>query len=403
MPHRRWLGDLSSILTVCSCVLLSASLNARSAVPWTDAEIGAPKASGSSSEFSGSWTVTGTGSGISGAADQFHFLYDEASGDVDLQVQVGSLRGDAGMQAGLTLRQSRIADAAQASLVYSPLTGLSFLVRTAAGEEVVAVAGTGSDSRVFLRLVRTGTVVSALYSADGSAWTVLKRVTLALPADVVAGIGVSNDTSSTLGTATFAGLSLSATPWPNRGPTVSITAPAAGAAFDLPATLTLAATAGDNDGVVRRVDFYVDGVAVGRATSAPYKLGWVAPGDGTYRLHAVATDDGGATTASATVDFTVRDSVSLPSGSTTSAQFYPSSDHDTLVDFYRIEIRISEDGLSRTPVEAMNLGKPAVKDGVITVDVTTLFNALPSGDYYAVVKAVGEGGAGTSGRLPFAW
>ncbi|MCB0376775.1 MAG: hypothetical protein KDD04_12730, partial [Sinomicrobium sp.] len=66
----------------------------------------------------------------------------------------------------------------------------------------------------------------------------------------------------------------------------------------------ITATASDPDGSVAQVEFFVDGVSVGTDTTSPYSVGWVIPDWGAYVITAVATDDDGATGASAAVNIT---------------------------------------------------------------------------------------------------
>ena len=92
---------------------------------------------------------------------------------------------------------------------------------------------------------------------------------------------------------------------PNTPPTVSITAPAAGATFTALANITLTAIAADSDGSVAKVEFFQGATKVGEALSAPYTVAWNNVGAGNYTLTAVATDNLGATTTSAAVPITV--------------------------------------------------------------------------------------------------
>jgi fibronectin type 3 domain-containing protein len=88
-------------------------------------------------------------------------------------------------------------------------------------------------------------------------------------------------------------------------PTVSITAPSAGAA--VAGTVSVSANASDN-GTVAGVQFRVDGANIGgEDTSAPYTVNWdtTASANGTHGLTAVARDGAGNTTTSSTVPITV--------------------------------------------------------------------------------------------------
>ena len=80
----------------------------------------------------------------------------------------------------------------------------------------------------------------------------------------------------------------------NLAPTVALTAPANNAQFAGPATITLTATAADQDGVVTQVQFFRGATSVGIDMSSPYSVTWSGATVGTYVLTAVATDSNGA-------------------------------------------------------------------------------------------------------------
>ena len=92
---------------------------------------------------------------------------------------------------------------------------------------------------------------------------------------------------------------------PNKAPTVVITAPANGATYTAPATITISANATDTDGTISRVDFYQGTIYLGRATTPPYSLTWSSVAGGTYALTAIAIDNAGATKTSAAVSISV--------------------------------------------------------------------------------------------------
>ncbi|MEU4331280.1 glycoside hydrolase family 48 protein [Nonomuraea dietziae] len=108
---------------------------------------------------------------------------------------------------------------------------------------------------------------------------------------------------------------------PNQAPTVKVTSPSAGATFTAPATVAIAAEAGDADGSVAKVEFFQGGTKLGEDTTAPYAYSWADVAVGEYSLTARATDDKGAITTSAPVGISVKaDSapavVATPSGVT---------------------------------------------------------------------------------------
>ena len=90
----------------------------------------------------------------------------------------------------------------------------------------------------------------------------------------------------------------------NVPPTVSIASPADGATFTSPASLTIQATAADTDGTVAKVEFFDDKSSLGSVAPGPYTE-TVTLYPGVHPLTAVATDNQGAATTSATVTVTV--------------------------------------------------------------------------------------------------
>lgn len=91
----------------------------------------------------------------------------------------------------------------------------------------------------------------------------------------------------------------------NTPPTVSISSPAGGASFTAPASVTINANAADANGTVTKVEFYNGSTKLGEDASSPYSYTWSNVAAGTYSLKAIATDNGGAATTSATVSITV--------------------------------------------------------------------------------------------------
>src|SRR5206468_121391 len=77
----------------------------------------------------------------------------------------------------------------------------------------------------------------------------------------------------------------------NSPPSVSLIAPATGASYQAPATITLTANATDSDGTIARVDFYAGTTLIGSHVSSPYSIPWSNVGAGTYTLTARAIDN----------------------------------------------------------------------------------------------------------------
>jgi hypothetical protein len=180
---------------------------------------------------------------------------------------------------------------------------------------------------------------------------------------------------------------------------VTLTAPANGATFTMPASVTLTATAADADGTVARVEFYDYATLVAIVTTAPYSLSGSNVPAGTYALRAIAYDDLGASAASATATITVSANLAPP----TAVGFQASTDHATAVMTYLLEIfATGADPDTATPVASSDLGKPGPDAvGDITVDRAAFFSALAPGSYVATVSALGSLGKARSTPVTF--
>lgn len=99
-------------------------------------------------------------------------------------------------------------------------------------------------------------------------------------------------------------------------PTVVLTAPAIGANFTAPASITLQASASDPDGIVVKVEFFSGPTRLGEDATAPFSLGWNEVAAGSYTLTARATDANGATATSTPVSILVSAATNQPSPAT---------------------------------------------------------------------------------------
>jgi hypothetical protein len=91
----------------------------------------------------------------------------------------------------------------------------------------------------------------------------------------------------------------------NTAPTCYVSLPSNGTHFATPQSITITAEASDEDGSIASVEFFVDGVAIGIDTLAPYSINFIIPSNGAYEKIAEATDDNGSWITSDPVAFTV--------------------------------------------------------------------------------------------------
>ena len=81
----------------------------------------------------------------------------------------------------------------------------------------------------------------------------------------------------------------------NETPACTIKSPASGSTYQLGETVIISVDASDRDGVISKVDFFIDGVIVISLQNPPYDYSWVtaSAAEGTHTVRAVATDNRG--------------------------------------------------------------------------------------------------------------
>jgi hypothetical protein len=94
----------------------------------------------------------------------------------------------------------------------------------------------------------------------------------------------------------------------NAAPSVALTSPSGGAVLTVNKPATLTATASDSDGSVTGVQYFDGATAIsGVVTAPPYTFIWTPTTLNAHTLKAVATDNAGASTPSASIGVTVND------------------------------------------------------------------------------------------------
>ncbi len=98
---------------------------------------------------------------------------------------------------------------------------------------------------------------------------------------------------------------------PHVPPSVSLSSPTNNAVFNMPAIVSLSATASDSAGTVTNVAFYQGATQLASVSTAPYSFAWSNVSAGPYTITAVATDNTGASATSSVVNITVTNLLAL--------------------------------------------------------------------------------------------
>jgi regulation of enolase protein 1 (concanavalin A-like superfamily) len=363
------------------------------------ADIGSPPIPGSTTYGQGVYTITASGTNIGGTSDQFRFVFQQVTGDVDISARVDSIQGGSlSAKAGVMIRESLDPGARNAMALISAGGAYAFQRRLDPSGLTYRRSGGGGAPPTWVRVVRTGSTIEAFQSADGSSWTSMGAEVVPMVDAVYVGLAVTSHTTTKTTTAVTDQLTITQPGLP-QPPTVALTAPAPGSQFTAPSDIIVSADAADPQNQLVRVEFYSNGTRIASVTTAPFTMTWPGIAAGTYSLTAVAFDAAGLSTTSDPVTITVTAVGNPPRF----AIFEASADDATLVTSYRLDIfNASDDPHTATPLASSDLGKPAPDgSGVITADCTAFLAVLAPGTYAATVSAVDGAGEGRSSPVTF--
>jgi regulation of enolase protein 1 (concanavalin A-like superfamily) len=184
-------APVMTVLFVCGAAATSGAQTVPA--PWTARDIGAPQLSGSSSASSSGFHIDAAGADIWNARDEFHFVYQQVSGDVDIVARVDALAmTDVWAKAGVMIRSSLAANASHGFAIVSAAYGVHFQRRRTDGAESHSTPGYTPGPSVWVRAVRAGTRVTAYWSPDGTRWSEVGSDTIALGSSAYVGVAVTS-------------------------------------------------------------------------------------------------------------------------------------------------------------------------------------------------------------------
>ena len=161
--------------------------------PQQSQDIGSPAVAGSATFSQGTYTVTAAGSDIGTSSDQFQYVYQPVSGDMDVSVRVGSLSGASQLaKAGVMIRENLTPGSANAFAGLATDAGYLFQRRPTANGVTVQSAAVAGATPGWVRLTRTGDLITAYCSLDGASWTVIGSDSFPMADAVYVGIAVTS-------------------------------------------------------------------------------------------------------------------------------------------------------------------------------------------------------------------
>ena len=187
--------------------------------PWVDADIGTVGVAGSATYASATsaFTVNGGGANIYGTADAFNYAYQGLAGNGSIVAEVDNIT-DTGAYArgGVMIRGSTAAGAQEVDVVINANGTAQVEYRSTVGGSTTAITDSGYAAPQWVELARAGNVFTGFVSSNGTTWTQIGSVTVAMPTPALAGLAVNAYDNTQLATGTFTNVSVTATlpsPW----------------------------------------------------------------------------------------------------------------------------------------------------------------------------------------------
>ncbi len=176
---------------------------------WLNRDVGVVGLSGSATYTGGVFTVKGAGSGAANTADAMQFVYQPLAGDGSIVARVTSLQGVNYPQVGVMIRETLNAGSTHAFVYFCSNQAYLFTRTTTGGSTASQSTSLSFSAPYWAKLVRAGNTFSGYISYDGFDWTqVGTTTTIAMASSVYIGLGVSSESTTTLETATFDGVSI---------------------------------------------------------------------------------------------------------------------------------------------------------------------------------------------------
>jgi regulation of enolase protein 1 (concanavalin A-like superfamily) len=157
-------------------------------------------------------TMTAGGTDIWDTADQFHFAYKQLSGEGSITARVDSISNtDPWAKAGVMIRELLEPGSTHAMIVVTPGNGVSLQRRVNAGAGSDETTVTEITAPQWVRVTRSGNTLTGEYSANGSNWTTLGSVDIAMLADVYIGLCLTSHNVNATCTAEFSNVTTDGT------------------------------------------------------------------------------------------------------------------------------------------------------------------------------------------------
>jgi regulation of enolase protein 1 (concanavalin A-like superfamily) len=157
----------------------------------------------------GTFTQAGSGT-FSSTSDRFRFTYQTLTGDGEIIARISALQNTGtASRVGVMIRDTLATNSKQIFMGMSG-TGTYRWVRRAStgGSNSTSNSSSGTVPNTWVRLVRSGTTITAYKGTNGTTWTTVGSTTVTMATNCYIGLAVTSGATTTLNTSQFSNLSV---------------------------------------------------------------------------------------------------------------------------------------------------------------------------------------------------
>jgi len=172
--------------------------------PWVTTDIGTTGVAGRSEYFNSVHTLNGAGV-IGSTADGFRYTYQALTADGDITVRIPTFANTGtSSRIGVMIRDTLATGANEVFLGTDGSGAFTWTRRTTTGgSTTTSNSGTATAPNVWVRLVRSGSNITASSSPDGSTWTTVGTVSVTMASNCYIGLAVGSGNTTGLNASTF--------------------------------------------------------------------------------------------------------------------------------------------------------------------------------------------------------
>jgi autotransporter-associated beta strand protein len=173
--------------------------------PWVSQDIGTGMLAGSAGYNAGTFTQAGSGT-VGSTSDKLRYTYQTLTGDGEIIAKISVLQNTGtSSRVGVMIRDTLATNSKEIFMGMTGTNAYRWLRRTTTGGTTTSTSSsTGTVPNTWVRLVRSGTTITAYKSTNGTTWTSVGSTTSTTFASTCyIGLAVASGSTTTLNTSKF--------------------------------------------------------------------------------------------------------------------------------------------------------------------------------------------------------